>query len=83
MIEDLPPDVQALVRERRKIDAIKALRERTGIGLKEAKDRIDAFERQAGIATPMSPIAKSLVYWIAVIVIGLFVYWLSTKMPAR
>ncbi|MEL6152095.1 MAG: ribosomal protein L7/L12 [Chloroflexota bacterium] len=32
--------------ERKKVHAIKRLRELTGAGLKEAKDTIDAFERE-------------------------------------
>lgn len=38
-------DIAALLREGRKIEAIKAYRERTGVGLKEAKDAVDAMER--------------------------------------
>ena len=48
-LETLAPDLAAqLVLELaagRKIEAIKLLRERTGLGLKEARDAIDALER--------------------------------------
>ena len=38
----LPEDVLALARAGQKIEAIKLLRERNGIGLKEAKEQVDA-----------------------------------------
>jgi ribosomal protein L7/L12 len=38
--------VSDLVAEGRKIEAIKRYREVTGLGLKEAKDAVDAFERR-------------------------------------
>ena len=77
MIDEVPADIQALVRERRKIEAIKQLRERTGIGLKDAKDRIDLLERQLGIASaPLGTAGKSLLFWMVLIVVGVLVYWL-------
>jgi ribosomal protein L7/L12 len=41
-----PHAVSDLVRQGRKIEAIKRYREATGLGLKEAKDAVDALERQ-------------------------------------
>lgn len=41
--EPLPADVIAAAQRGEKIEAIKILRERTGLGLKEAKDAVDAF----------------------------------------
>lgn len=40
----LPDDVLAALRTGNKIEAIKRLREATGLGLKEAKDRVEAHE---------------------------------------
>lgn len=40
----LPDDVQDALASGNKIEAIKRLREATGLGLKEAKDRVDAHE---------------------------------------
>ena len=40
----LVPEIRDLAREGRKIEAIKRLRERTGLGLREAKDAVDAIE---------------------------------------
>ena len=37
-----------LIRRGRKIEAIKHLRDRTGLGLREAKDAIEALERTVG-----------------------------------
>jgi hypothetical protein len=44
---DLPPEVLALL-PGKKIEAIKLMRERTGLGLKEAKDKIDEACRGMG-----------------------------------
>lgn len=46
----LPPHVQAAVRDGNLIQAIKLLRESSGLGLKEAKDLIDAHARGASAA---------------------------------
>ena len=40
------PDVEGLVGEGKKIDAIKAYRERTGAGLGEAKAVVEALQRR-------------------------------------
>ena len=42
----LDADIQQLVTDGRKINAIKLYRERTGVGLAEAKDAIEAWERR-------------------------------------
>ena len=41
----LEDDVRALLEAGQKIEAIKLVRERTGCGLKEAKDHVEEFER--------------------------------------
>ena len=38
-------EIRELVRQNRKIEAIKRLRDATGLGLKEAKDAVEALER--------------------------------------
>lgn len=43
---DAHDPVRELLLQGRKIDAIKAYRERTGAGLKDAKDAVDEMERQ-------------------------------------
>lgn len=42
---DLPADVTAAIAAGNKIEAIKLLRETSGMGLKEAKDRVDRASR--------------------------------------
>lgn len=44
---DVPAEVQALLARGKKIEAIKRVRERTGLGLKEAKDYVEGIERGA------------------------------------
>jgi len=39
-------EIERLIRDGRKIEAIKAYRESTGLGLKEAKDAVEAIERR-------------------------------------
>jgi hypothetical protein len=81
-MDEIPADIQALVRERRKIHAIKALRERTGLGLKEAKERIDALERQLGIERPSASVS-SLIFWVVLIVVGVLIWWVSSKLQGQ
>lgn len=38
-------EIRELIRQNRKIEAIKRLRDATGLGLKEAKDAVEALER--------------------------------------
>lgn len=44
-IVSLTPQLDDLIRRRRKIEAIKILYDATGLGLKEAKDVVDELER--------------------------------------
>ena len=44
---DLQASIQALLVNDRKIEAIKIYREATGVGLKEAKDAVEAIEKNA------------------------------------
>jgi hypothetical protein len=70
-----------LLRAGRKIEAIKSLRERTGMGLKEAKDAVDLLERQLGLARApaLSATAKSLLFWIVLIIVGVLIWNLSSR----
>ncbi|HLY58782.1 MAG TPA: hypothetical protein VKS60_24685, partial [Stellaceae bacterium] len=58
---DLPPGVWEALQQGRKIEAIRLYRLATGVGLKEAKDRVEAAERgtapidlspRLGVGTP-------------------------------
>ena len=44
--EDADAEIDALIRAGQKIEAIKRVRDRTGLGLKEAKDVVDGRERE-------------------------------------
>jgi hypothetical protein len=72
-------EVQSLLQERRKIDAIKVLRAHTGLGLKEAKDAADAMERDLGLVTS-SPFenARGFGCVVALIVVALMA-WLAYR----
>lgn len=48
----LPPHVLAALAQGEKIEAIKLLREATGLGLKEAKSAVDAAEAAAATPSP-------------------------------
>jgi hypothetical protein len=54
----LPPTVAEALKSGNKIEAIKRLRGITGLGLKEAKDWIDNYER--GGPAPLPEIAKNI-----------------------
>jgi len=82
----LPPsaetEIRALLQQRRKIDAIKLLREHTGLGLKEAKDRIDALDRELRPreARPTGPSGSGgLVVGAAVCILAILAWWWLTR----
>ena len=45
--ENLPPEVLAEIQAGRKIEAIKLLRQKTGLGLKESKDLVDGVASES------------------------------------
>jgi len=57
----LPEDVLALARGGRKIEAIKLLRERSGLGLKEAKERVEAETGPVNVANPRALILAAVI----------------------
>jgi hypothetical protein len=67
-------EVRALLQQRQKIEAIKLLRQRTGLGLKEAKDRVDAIERDMGLP-PARLVSPSPLTLAAVVVITALLAW--------
>ena len=76
------PEIRALLEQRRKIEAIKLLRQHTGLGLKEAKDRIDAFERET-----MPPEARAtgpsgsggLIAGAVICILAILAWWWLTR----
>jgi len=80
----LDAEVATLLRVRRKIEAIKLVRQRTGIGLKEAKDRVDALQAQLGLApSGLSGSGRALLFWFVLIVVGLAIYVGAEWLPLR
>ena len=49
---ELPADVVEAIEAGRKIEAIKLLRERSNLGLKEAKHAVEAYERHHPVHVP-------------------------------
>lgn len=76
---DLPEDVVAAIKAGHKVEAIKRLREARGLGLKEAKDAVDAYVRAHPDAVASAPaLAESgmnpLVIIITLAVLGYLAY---------
>jgi ribosomal protein L7/L12 len=71
-----PPDVVSAL-QGSKIDAIRLMRERTGLGLKEAKEAVDAYEVQTqlmqGTGSPGEvPRSDGTIWWV---IGGIVVAW--------
>ncbi|HTE41890.1 MAG TPA: ribosomal protein L7/L12 [Steroidobacteraceae bacterium] len=75
-----PSDVQLsgpamrAVQAGHKIEAIKLVREATGLGLKEAKQAVEAYQAQHGIVLSTQPsgsAALSLFSWLFAIMMGI------------
>jgi ribosomal protein L7/L12 len=68
-----------------KIEAIKIVREERNIGLKEAKDAVDAYVRsqpalQPSLAAAQSEAKRSALLWLAaLIVLGFLAYYFLAK----
>ena len=79
----LPLDVVQALKAGHKIEAIKLLREQTGLGLKEAKDAVEAFEQdpfsKTGQRAPGTEVGSGGAFgWIvAAVAAALVVYFLS------
>lgn len=78
----LPDDVLDALRRGNKIEAIKLLRQKTGLGLKEAKDAVEASgEAPAARTTALAPgeVPRSggrLWLLIAVVAAGIVIYYM-------
>jgi hypothetical protein len=67
--------VRALLQERRKIEAIKVCRESTGLGLKEAKERVEAIEREMGLPGRSTPGSAGCLGVAILVVIVAYLAW--------
>ncbi len=78
----VPPAVLAALHQGQKIEAIRLLREHTGLGLKEAKDVVDALPQarqqggQAGGLAPGEMPRSGLLRWVGMaVVLGVLLAW--------
>jgi hypothetical protein len=77
----LAANVIEAIRRGHKIEAIRLVRDQTGMGLKEAKDAVDAYERTHPKSAPQSPgeepAGGSGIWWIVALgVVAAALYYL-------
>jgi hypothetical protein len=79
----LDSQIVALLRERRKIEAIKLLRERTGVGLKEAKDEVDRIAQRPEVAAELASLpataGSTAAFWLLLIIAGAVIWWFTSR----
>ena len=81
-------EVSALLSQGQKIEAIKRVRQKTGCGLRDAKEYVDALEagRAPAWPSPAPPVtaagtaaAANLTRWLVLLAIVLFVWWFYSR----
>ena len=78
MSDRLPDDAIAALQAGRKIEAIKILREAEGIGLKEAKQRVDRYAGENPHILPEREAGSGGWFWVWLLGgAALAYYWLS------
>ena len=71
-LEDVPTELQDLLYKGLKIEAIKLARQKTDLGLKEAKDKVEAVEAQMRARFPGAlPEPRTLGCGTALLVLGI------------
>jgi Ribosomal protein L7/L12 C-terminal domain len=76
---DLPQEVVSEIRANRKIQAIKLLRESQGIGLKDAKEVVEAYmEHHRDELPPPPERPRSSGFWVFIVLLVGLVYSLYT-----
>ena len=81
----LPPEVAEALRQGNKVEAIKRLRAQTGLGLKEAKDVVDAAQPavrttlQGGAPGEVVRPGRVIGWLLAIAMAGLVVYYLLQR----
>ena len=86
----LPLEAITLLNEGQLIHAIKVVRQTEGLGLKEAKDRVDAYLSRepllrAQLETRQRATRRKFVLWfvvVDVIIVAAVIYWLKQQGPA-
>jgi hypothetical protein len=81
----LPANVVEALEQGHKIEAVKRMREQTGLGLKEAKDAVDAYDHTHAKAGEFSPGQVrggrgSRLGWAAAAVIACAIYFILRRM---
>ncbi len=74
----LPPAARDALARGRTIEAIKIVRELEGIGLKQAKERVDAYRKDPAVfpqGHAGAPERRGHGLWIVVLVVGLLAWW--------
>lgn len=72
---DVESEVLPLLEGGKKIQAIKLYRERTGVGLKEAKDAVEAIARERQIAAPSGSGCLGVVLVVAAVALACLTWW--------
>lgn len=85
-VRPFPPSVAGALHRGNKIEAIRLLREHTGLGLKEAKDAIDASQQEpsAGmgkLAPGEVPRSNSVIWWIVVLAVACIAAYFLLRSP--
>jgi len=84
--DTLPAEVVAAIQRGNKIEAIKLLRELTGLGLKEAKDAVDASPHATSSgsrpAIEIPGTGNALLWFVAVVLAVLAAYYLYSQSGA-
>ena len=84
-LESLPPEVLAELRQGKKVEAVRLMRAKTGLGLKEAKDAVERLHNPEafGVADQLSPgeVPKSggggWAVWLLLALAGLGYYFFT------
>lgn len=74
MNTELEPDVIKAIQAGRKIDAIKQLRAHRKIGLKEAKEMVDAYYLEHDISVEKVSSSNSIIAFVVMIAIAYVLY---------
>jgi ribosomal protein L7/L12 len=73
----LPPEVLSALEQGNKIEAIRLMREKTGLGLKEAKEAVDAYDHTnanaGGLSPGEVPATSTGMWWIAALIVAVLI----------
>jgi hypothetical protein len=87
---ELPVEAVTLLNEGRVIEAIKSVRQSEGLGLKEAKGRVDAYLARepllrAQLELKQRAVRRKFFFWflvVDVLIAAAAIYWLYYRVPA-